>query len=56
MLLIEIEGDDLEVHRRVLAQAQQHVEQSVAVLAARQAHHHAVARADHVEVGDGLAG
>jgi hypothetical protein len=33
----------------------QHVEQAVAVLAARQAHHHAVALLDHVEVDDGLA-
>ena len=39
----------------LLAQAQQHVEQRVAVLAARQAHHHLVARLDHREVGDRLA-
>ena len=54
--LVEVDRDDLEVERRGLAQLQQDVEQTVAVLAAREAHHHAVAGADHVEVGDRLAG
>ena len=36
-------------------QLHQHVEQGVAVLAARQAHHHAVAGLDHVEVANRLA-
>jgi hypothetical protein len=36
-------------------QLEQDVEQAVAVLAARQAHHDLVAVLDHVEVDDGLA-
>jgi hypothetical protein len=55
LLLVEVHGHDLEVDRRALTQAQQHVEQRVAVLAARQAHHHLVALLDHVVVADRLA-
>ncbi|HUJ00520.1 MAG TPA: ATP-binding protein, partial [Usitatibacter sp.] len=36
--------DDLECDRRLLAQPEQDVEERVAVLAAREAHHHLVAR------------
>ncbi len=55
LLLVEVDGDDLEVDRRALAQAQQDVEHRVAVLAARQADHHLVAVLDHVVVADRLA-
>ncbi len=56
LLLVEVDGHDVEIDRRALAQQQQHVEQAVAVLAAGQADHHLVAVLDHVEVGNGLAG
>jgi hypothetical protein len=55
LLLVEVDGDDVEADRRALAQAQQDVQQRVAVLAARQADHDLVAGLDHVEVGDRLA-
>ena len=55
LLLVEIHGDELEAHRRDLAHLQQDVEQGMAVLAAGQADHDAVALFDHVEVADGLA-
>jgi hypothetical protein len=55
MALVEVHRDELEGHRRLLAQREQHVEHRVAVLAARQAHHHLVARLDHRIVGDRLA-
>ena len=55
MLLIKVDRHDFEVDRRVLLERQQDVEQRVAVFAARQADHDLVARADHVEVGNGFA-
>jgi hypothetical protein len=51
LLLVEIDGDDLEVEGRVLLQREQHVQHRVAILAAREAHHDAVAGADHAVVG-----
>src|SRR5665647_2419683 len=56
MLLVEIDRDDIEGYRRARAQLEQHVEQAIAVLAARQADHDAVAGFDHVEIGDRLPG
>src|SRR5438132_2374425 len=53
--LIEVDGDELERNRRALAQLQEHVEQGVAVLAAGEAHHDAVAFPDHAVVADRLA-
>ena len=55
LLLVEIDGDELEAHRRLALQAQQHVEQRVGVLAAGQADHDDVAVVDHPVVADGLA-
>ena len=55
LLLVEVDRDDVEVDRRAFAQPHQDVEHRVAVLAARQAHHHLVAVLDHVEVDDRLA-
>ena len=55
LLLVEVHGDELEAHRRDLAQLQQDVEERMAVLAAGEADHDAVAVLDHVEVADGLA-
>ena len=52
LLLVEVDGDDLELDRRARAQLDQDVEQRVAVLAARDADHDAVAVLDHREVGD----
>src|SRR5262249_53271099 len=55
MPLVEVHRDDLEGKRRALAQLHEHVEQPVAVLAAGEAHHDAVARLDHGIVADRLA-
>jgi len=55
LLLVEVDGDDREVGRGALAQLDQDVEQRVAVLAARDADHDAVAVLDHREVGDRAA-
>jgi len=56
LFLVEIDGDEVEANRRALAQDEQQIEQRVAVLAAREAHHDLVAVLDHVEIGDRLAG
>ncbi len=56
LLLIKIDRDDVELDRRAFAQMQQHIEQRVTVLAARQAHHDLVAGAYHVEIADRLPG
>ncbi len=53
--LIQVDGDEVEGNRRALAQLQEHIEQPVAVLAAGEAHHDAVARLDHAVVADRLA-
>ena len=55
LLLVEVDGDDLEADRRTRLQLQQDVEQAIAVLATRDADHHPVALFDHVEVHDGAA-
>ena len=55
LLLVEVDGDQLELDRGFLLQTQQDIQHAVAVLAAGQADHHAVALLDHVEVGDRLA-
>ena len=55
MTLIKIDRNQLERHWRALAQLEQDVEHSVAILATGQTHHHPVARADHVEVGNRLS-
>ena len=56
LALVEVHRHDGEGHRRALLQPEQDVQHGEAVLAARQADHHPVVRADHVVVGDGLAG
>jgi len=56
VLLVQVECEQLEGHRRFFAQLHQHIEHAVAVLAPGQANHHLVARFDHVEIGDCLAG
>jgi hypothetical protein len=55
LLLIEIDGKELEIDRGAALQREQDVEQSVGVLAARQADHDTVTRRDHAEVFDRLA-
>src|SRR5688572_27285401 len=55
LLLVEVDRHQVERHRRALAQADQDVEQRVAVLAARHADHPLVARLDQVEVANRLA-
>ena len=52
LLLIEMHGYQLEIHRRAFAQTLQDFEQGVGILATRQADHHPVAVLDHVEVSD----
>ncbi len=55
LLLVEIHGEQRELHRRAPLQREQHVEQRVRILAAREADHDAVALPDHAVVLDGLA-
>ena len=55
LLLIEVDGEQLEPDGRAPAHVEQQVEHRVAVLAAGQADHHAVAVRDHPEVLDRLA-
>ncbi len=55
LLLVQIDGDQLEADGRAALKAQQDVEQCVRVLAARQAHHDAIAGGDHAEIADRLA-
>ena len=52
----EVRDIQFEVDGRAFAQGDQHVQQRERLLAAGQADHHAVARADHVEVADRAAG
>ena len=55
LLLVEIDGDDVEAERRAPLQRAQDVEQAVAVLAAGEADHHPVARRDQAVVADRFA-
>src|SRR5512134_24468 len=55
LLLVQIDSDQLELYRRLFSQGQKNVQESMAVLAARQAYHYPVARLEHVEVRDSLA-
>src|SRR5205085_5742907 len=54
LLLIEIDGDDLEGKRRAILEREQNVQQRVTVFTPRQAYHHAVAVLDQAEVPDRL--
>src|ERR1035437_1130984 len=55
LFLVQVDGNQLEMDRCTGLQLEQDVEQAIAVLAARDAHHEAVAFLDHVVVDDGLA-
>ena len=55
LLLIQIDRDDVEIDRRMLAQKQQDIEQREGILAAGKTDHDLVAGPDHVEVGNRLA-
>jgi hypothetical protein len=55
LLLVEIDRDQREVHRRRGLQLQQQLQHRVGILAAGQAHHHAVAGRDHRVILDRLA-
>ncbi len=52
LLLVEIDRNELELHRCFRLQAEQDIEHRVRVLAAGQAHHHPVAGFDHAEIRD----
>ena len=55
LLLIEIDGEEIEAHRGAAFERHENVQQRVGVLASRHAHHHAVAVGDHAVVGNRLA-
>ena len=55
LLLVEVDGDQLKVDWRALLHFEQDVEHAVAVFAAGDADHDAVAFFDHAEIHDGLA-
>ncbi len=52
LALIEVHSDELERHRRSLARALQEMQQGVAVLAAADGDHHAVAGLDELVIGN----
>src|SRR5205085_6922352 len=54
LLLIEVDGDDLEGKRRTILEREQNVQERVAVFAPREAYHHPVALFDQAEVADRL--
>lgn len=54
LLLIQVDGHEIEMDGGAGLQAHQDVEHGEAVFAARQAHHDLVTLFNHVEVGDGL--
>ncbi len=54
LLLIQVNGDQIEVNWRTGFEFEQNVQQGITVLAPRHAHHDLVALFDHVEVGNGL--
>ena len=56
LFLIHIDRDQLEIHGRVVLQAQQDIEHGIRVFAARQAHHDPVTGINHVVVRYGPAG
>ena len=51
--LIDVDDDELEANRRALFQLPQHVQHRVAVLAAADADHHAIALGEHLEIHHG---
>ena len=55
LLLVEVDGDDLEVHGCIARQSHEHVHHRVRILAARHACHHPIAILDHPVVHDCLA-
>ena len=56
LLLVQVDRDKIELHRRPFLRFHQDVEQGERILATRQAHHYPVALADHVEIRDGAPG
>ncbi len=55
LLLVKVDGDEIEMDRRAALQGQQDIQQRVGVLSTRHAHHDTIALADHAEVLDRLA-
>jgi hypothetical protein len=55
LLLVKVNCEYVEADGRSLAHVEQQVKQSIAVLSARQADHHAVALFDHPEILDARA-
>ena len=55
LFLVEIDRDQLELDGGLFLQTHQHVQQAIAVLAAGQADHDAIALLDHAEIADRLA-
>jgi hypothetical protein len=50
LLLIEIDRDQFELHRRTALQRQQDIQQRVGVFAAGQAHHDPITLGDHLKI------
>ena len=55
LFLIQVDGEQLEVHWRRSLKRPQDFQHGIGILAARQGHHDPVARLDHLEVFNGLA-
>src|SRR6266513_1464032 len=55
LLLVHVHRYEIEPDRGFFLQGNENVEKRMTILASREAHHHAVAFLEHVEVGDRLA-
>jgi hypothetical protein len=53
--LIEIDRQQIELHRRAFLHVEEQIQQRVTVFAARHANHHAIAIGDHAKVFDRFA-
>ena len=55
LLLVEVDGHQLEINRRAGLKLAQNIQKRIAVFAARETHHDFVAGFNHVEIIDGIA-
>ena len=55
LLLIQIDGNDVEVNRRPATERQQDFQEPVTVFPSRQTHHDLVTVLDHAVIGNGLS-
>ena len=54
LLLVQIDRDDVKMNRRARFEFEQNIEQTIAVLATRQAHHDFIAILNHIKIANRL--